>query len=235
MDGVRLVVSWCAGGRGCVRGCGGGVGLVRCPRRGRGFRSARLRWASRQRGCLLPSLWGCPARCRLSHRRRASLRPRPRRGLFACVVAWPFFCIQSANHSLQETEMHRPQRKPGQNRNCAGGWTPAQRRERLRRGHSRPPWAGSVRFQLRYRKGNRLPQIGQYRQYSLTGYPQKGQRGPSGACTMTTSYSVRFIGNYLLTFRKSRGKILSKSVMSPMARRILSRCPRLRLLQAFSG
>ena len=47
--------------------------------------------------------------------------------------------------------------------------------------------AGSVRLQLRYRKGNRLPQIGQYRQYSLTGYPQKGQRGPSGACTMTSS------------------------------------------------
>lgn len=47
--------------------------------------------------------------------------------------------------------------------------------------------AGSVRLQLRYRKGNRLPQIGQYRQYSLTEYPQKGQRGPSGACTMTTS------------------------------------------------
>lgn len=48
--------------------------------------------------------------------------------------------------------------------------------------------------------------------------------------TMETSYSVRFIGHYLLTFWKSRGKILSKSVMSPMARRILSRCPRLRLL-----
>ena len=45
-----------------------------------------------------------------------------------------------------------------------------------------------MRLQLRYRKGNRLPQIGQYRQYSLTGYPQKGQRGPSGACTMTTSF-----------------------------------------------
>lgn len=53
--------------------------------------------------------------------------------------------------------------------------------------------------------------------------------------TMETSYSVRFIGHYLLTFWKSRGKLLSKSVMSPMARRILSRCPRLRLLQAFSG
>ena len=48
--------------------------------------------------------------------------------------------------------------------------------------------AGSVRLQLRYRKGNSLPQIGQYHQYSLTGYPQKGQRGPSGACTMTTSF-----------------------------------------------
>lgn len=40
--------------------------------------------------------------------------------------------------------------------------------------------------------------------------------------TMETSYSVRFIGHYLLTFWKSRGKILSKSVMSPMARRFLS-------------
>lgn len=38
---------------------------------------------------------------------------------------------------------------------------------------------------------------------------------------METSYSVRFIGHYLLTFWKSRGKILSKSVMSPMARRFL--------------
>ena len=45
--------------------------------------------------------------------------------------------------------------------------------------------------------------------------------------TMGTSYSVRFIGHYLLTFRSSRGKLLLKSVMSPMARRILSRCPRL--------
>ena len=32
---------------------------------------------------------------------------------------------------------------------------------------------------------------------------------------MGTSYSVRFIGHYLLTFRSSRGKILSKSVMPP--------------------
>lgn len=40
--------------------------------------------------------------------------------------------------------------------------------------------AGSVRLQLRLRKGNALPQIGQYRQYSLTGYPQNGHRGPSG-------------------------------------------------------
>lgn len=32
---------------------------------------------------------------------------------------------------------------------------------------------------------------------------------------METSYSVRFIGHYLLTFRSSRGKILSKSVMPP--------------------
>ena len=32
---------------------------------------------------------------------------------------------------------------------------------------------------------------------------------------METSYSVRFIGHYLLTFWKSRGKILSKSVMHP--------------------
>lgn len=78
--------------------------------------------------------------------------------------------------------------------------------------------AGSVRLQLRYRKGRgwyRLPQIGQYRQYSLTGYPQKGQRGPSGACTMTTSYSVRFIGLLPLTFPSVCGRILSKSVMPP--------------------
>lgn len=87
--------------------------------------------------------------------------------------------------------------------------------------------ADSVRLQLRYRKGNSLPQIGQYHQYSLTGYPQKGQRGPSGACTMTTSYSVRFIGHLPLTFPSVCGRILSKSVMSPMARRSLSRCPRL--------
>lgn len=53
--------------------------------------------------------------------------------------------------------------------------------------------------------------------------------------TMETSYSVRFIGHFLLTFPSNRGKILSKSVISPMARRFLSRCPRLRLLQAFSG
>ena len=75
-----------------------------------------------------------------------------------------------------------------------------------------------------------LPQIGQYRQYSRTGYRQEGHTGPKGMITIETSYSVRFIGHYHLTFWKSRGKILSKSVMSPMARRILSRCPRLRLL-----
>lgn len=62
------------------------------------------------------------------------------------------FCIngiQSANTSLQKDGVHSPQRKPGRNRDCAGGWIPAQRRERPRRGRSRPPWAGSVRFQLR--------------------------------------------------------------------------------------
>lgn len=78
-------------GGGAAVGAAVGWGLVRWPRRGRGFRSARLRWASRQRGVLLPSLWGCPARCRLSHRRRAALRPRPRRGLFACVCGMAFF------------------------------------------------------------------------------------------------------------------------------------------------
>lgn len=56
--------------------------------------------------------------------------------------------------------------------------------------------AGSVRLQLRYRKGNRLPQIGQYHQYSLTGYPQKGQRGPSGACTMTISFQSDLLDIY---------------------------------------
>lgn len=52
---------------------------------------------------------------------------------------------------------------------------------------------------------------------------------------METSYSVRFIGHLLLTFLSSRGKILSESVMSPMARRFLSRCPRLHLLKMVSG
>ena len=52
---------------------------------------------------------------------------------------------------------------------------------------------------------------------------------------METSYSVRFIGHLPLTFQSSRGKILSESVMSPMARRFLSRCPRLHLLKMGSG
>ena len=52
---------------------------------------------------------------------------------------------------------------------------------------------------------------------------------------MKTSYSVRFIGHLLLTFPSSRGKILSESVMSPMARRFLSRCRRLHLLKMVSG
>ena len=62
------------------------------------------------------------------------------------------FCIngiQSANTSLQKDGVHSPQRKPGRNQFRAGGWIPAHRRERPRRGHSRPSWAGSVRFQLR--------------------------------------------------------------------------------------
>ena len=53
--------------------------------------------------------------------------------------------------------------------------------------------------------------------------------------TIEASYSVHFIGHLPLTFQSSRGKILSESVMSPMARRFLSRCPRLRLLQMVSG
>jgi len=51
--------------------------------------------------------------------------------------------------------------------------------------------------------------------------------------TMETSYSVHFIGHLPLTFQSSRGKILSESVMSPMARRFLSRCPRLRLSETW--
>lgn len=58
-----------------------------------------------------------------------------------------------------------------------------------------------------------LPQIGQYRQYSRTGYRQEGHTGPKGMITIETSYSVRFIGHYLLTFPSSRGNILSKSVI----------------------
>ena len=52
---------------------------------------------------------------------------------------------------------------------------------------------------------------------------------------METSYSVHFIGHLPLTFQSSRSKILSESVMSPMARRFLSRCPRLHLLKMVSG
>lgn len=58
-----------------------------------------------------------------------------------------------------------------------------------------------------------LPQIGQYRQYSRTGYRQEGQTGPKGMITIATSYSVRFIGLLPLTFPSSRGNILSKSVI----------------------
>ena len=58
-----------------------------------------------------------------------------------------------------------------------------------------------------------LPQIGQYRQYSRTGYRQEGHKGPKGMITIETSYSVRFIGLLPLTFPSSRGKILSKSVI----------------------
>ena len=52
---------------------------------------------------------------------------------------------------------------------------------------------------------------------------------------MKTSYSVHFIGHLPLTFQSSRGKILSESVMSPMARRFLSRCPQLHLLKMDFG
>ena len=58
-----------------------------------------------------------------------------------------------------------------------------------------------------------LPQIGQYRQYSRTGYRQEGHKGPKGMITIETSYSVRFIGHLPLTFPSSRGNILSKSVI----------------------
>ena len=44
----------------------------------------------------------------------------------------------------------------------------------------RPPSGRTVRYQLRYQNLKALPQIGQYRQYSRTGYPQKGHSGPSG-------------------------------------------------------
>ena len=65
---------------------------------------------------------------------------------------------------------------------------------------------------------------------------------------METSYSVRFIGLYLLTFWKSRGKILSKSVMPPwpavpyrgvrdfvLILKTVSGCPRCRVVPALGA
>lgn len=85
---------------------------------------------------------------------RSALLPAPN-GARGCVVGGGggrrppgagAFCIngiQSANTSLQKDGVHSPQRKPGRNQFRAGGWIPAHRRERPRRGHL-PPVLGLI-------------------------------------------------------------------------------------------
>ena len=83
------------------------------------------------------------------------------------------------------------------------------------------PCASSLRCQ----NLKALPQIGQYHQYSRTGYPQKGHSGPSGTMIISVLLfspfywtvsswhpvqSVRFIGHLLLTSASGRAKILSE-------------------------
>ena len=84
--GGWLVVVGAAGG---AAGVGGGGSWAR----GAAGRSGRpsLGWASRTAGVRFCSFWAGSAAVRLSHRREAALRPRRPRGLFACVVARPFF------------------------------------------------------------------------------------------------------------------------------------------------
>ena len=63
----------------------------------------------------------------------------------------------------------------------------------------------------------------------------EGTAGPLGCLYHDDLLSVRFIGHLPLTFPSVCGKILSESVMSPMARRTLSRCPWLHPLMLFFG
>ena len=74
------------------------------------------------------------------------------RGLCAAPGGGGLLRIRYTARELKfaETRSAQPASETPGWRNCAGGWFPALERERPRRGRCRPPWAGSVRFQLRY-------------------------------------------------------------------------------------
>ena len=122
--------------------------------------------------CFPPPLHRRGARAGCGPRLWGALRPPPgirvcRAGLL-CAVPPCFSAVPAAMGAAGAAPAARWCGRQTVYRRCRG-WEERTERERPRRYHYRPPWAGSVRFQLRCRKGNSLPQIGQYRQYSRTG------------------------------------------------------------------
>lgn len=170
---------------GLGRGSGGARLFGLCPPVGLpplGFLSA----PASPLGCSVRCGAGIPAApCRPS---LVVVRPCPawarsRRACRPLARARAFFRVRSDRGAHPTRKARRGTRRasePGR-----GSKVPREGGKTAQGNACRPPSACSVRYQLRYQNLKALPQIGQYRQYSRTGYPQKGQSGPSGTMTIS--------------------------------------------------